>query len=64
MRVALKGLGVTGVLVFTLFPVYLMIVTAFNGKANAGSRTLWPDEWTFRNLMFFESAISIACGNG
>ncbi len=52
MRAAAKGLGVTGVLVFTLFPVYLMVVTAMNGEANAGSRTLWPDEWTLDNFTY------------
>jgi N,N'-diacetylchitobiose transport system permease protein len=52
VRAAAKGLGVTGVLVFTLFPVYLMIVTALNADANAGSRTLWPNEWTWANFAF------------
>lgn len=52
MRNAAKGLGVTGVLVFTLFPVYLMVVTALNAEANAGSRTLWPEDWTFRNFAY------------
>jgi N,N'-diacetylchitobiose transport system permease protein len=49
---ALTGIGVTGVLVFTLFPVYLMVVTALNGEANAGSRTLWPGEWTLDNFAY------------
>jgi N,N'-diacetylchitobiose transport system permease protein len=52
VRAAGKGLGVAGVLLFTLFPVYLMVVTALNGEANAGSRTLWPDEWTLRNFAY------------
>ncbi|WP_308283200.1 carbohydrate ABC transporter permease [Pseudonocardia nigra] len=52
MRTALKGLGVAGVLVFTLFPVYLMVVTALNGEANAGSRTLWPADWTLENFIY------------
>jgi N,N'-diacetylchitobiose transport system permease protein len=52
VRTAGKALGVTGVLAFTLFPVYLMVVTALNGEANAGSRTLWPDEWTVRNFAY------------
>ncbi|HLU54421.1 MAG TPA: carbohydrate ABC transporter permease [Pseudonocardia sp.] len=52
MRTAAKGLGVAGVLAFTLFPVYLMVVTALNAEANAGSRTLWPDEWTWENFAF------------
>ena len=52
MRAAAKWSGVAGVLAFTLFPVHLMIVTAFNGEANAGSRTLWPDEWTPANFAY------------
>jgi N,N'-diacetylchitobiose transport system permease protein len=52
VRTAAKGLGVAGVLAFTLFPVYLMVVTALNAEANAGSRTLWPDEWTWENFAF------------
>jgi N,N'-diacetylchitobiose transport system permease protein len=46
------GIGVLAVLVFTLLPVWLMVSTAFNGRANAGSRTLWPEEWTFDNFAF------------
>jgi N,N'-diacetylchitobiose transport system permease protein len=52
VRTAGKGLGVAGVLVFTLFPVYLMVVTALNGQANAGSRTLWPADWTWANFAY------------
>jgi N,N'-diacetylchitobiose transport system permease protein len=52
VRAAAKGLGVAGVLAFTLFPVYLMVVTALNGRANAGSRTLWPDDWTLENFTY------------
>jgi N,N'-diacetylchitobiose transport system permease protein len=52
VRAAAKGLGVAGVLAFTLFPVYLMVVTALNGRANAGSRTLWPDDWTLENFAY------------
>jgi ABC-type glycerol-3-phosphate transport system permease component len=29
-----------------------MVVTAMNGDANAGSRTLWPDEWTLENFTY------------
>jgi N,N'-diacetylchitobiose transport system permease protein len=52
MRRALRGLGVAAVLVFTLFPVWLMVATALNGRANAGSRSLWPQEWTLDNFTF------------
>jgi N,N'-diacetylchitobiose transport system permease protein len=52
VRTAAKGLGVTAVLVFTLFPVYFMVVTALNGEANAGSRTLFPTDWTLENFTY------------
>ncbi len=41
-----------GVLAFTLFPVWMMVSTALDGRANAGSRTLWPQEWTLENFAF------------
>ncbi|WP_232664770.1 carbohydrate ABC transporter permease [Pseudonocardia sp. TRM90224] len=47
-----KGVGVAAVLLFTLFPVWLMISTALNGRANAGSRTFLPEEWTLANFAF------------
>jgi N,N'-diacetylchitobiose transport system permease protein len=49
-RGALRGIGVAGVLLFTLFPVWMMVVTAFNGRANAGSRAVWPADWTLENF--------------
>jgi ABC-type glycerol-3-phosphate transport system permease component len=52
MRRALRGLGVAAVLVFTLFPVWLMVSTALDERANAGSRSLWPQEWTLDNFTF------------
>lgn len=48
----LKGIAVAAVLAFTLFPVVLMVSTAFNGRANAGSRTLLPEQPTLDNFAF------------
>lgn len=47
-----KGVGIGAVLLFTLFPVWMMVSTSLNGRANAGSRTLWPEQWTFKNFTF------------
>ncbi|MFC4946030.1 carbohydrate ABC transporter permease [Pseudonocardia sp. GCM10023141] len=47
-----KGVGVAAVLAFTLLPVWMMVSTSLNGRANAGSRTLWPDSWTFDNFTY------------
>ncbi len=44
--------GVAAVLVFTLFPVWLMVSTAFDARANDGSRGLLPTEWTLDNFSF------------
>lgn len=45
-----KAVGVAATLLFALFPVWMMVVTAFNGRANAGSRALWPADWTVANF--------------
>lgn len=50
MRGAFTALGVAGVLLFTLFPVWMMVVTAFNARADAGSRAVWPADWTLENF--------------
>jgi N,N'-diacetylchitobiose transport system permease protein len=52
VRHALTWLGVAGVLAFTLFPVWMMVATAFNARANAGSRSVWPQDWTLENFAF------------
>lgn len=46
------ALAVVAVLVFTLFPVWLMLATAFDARANGGSRGLLPTEWTLDNFGF------------
>lgn len=45
-----KGVGVAAVLLFTLLPVWMMLSTSLNGRANAGSRAVWPEELTFANF--------------
>jgi N,N'-diacetylchitobiose transport system permease protein len=46
-----KGAGIAAVLVFTLLPVWMMVSTSLNGRANAGSRSLWPEQLTFGNFV-------------
>ena len=48
----LTGLGVTAVLLFTLFPVFMMVSTAVDARANAGSRNLLPTKFTWENFTF------------
>ena len=51
-RRALTGLGVVVVLVFSLFPVFVMVSTAFDARANDGSRNLLPTDFTLDNFRF------------
>jgi N,N'-diacetylchitobiose transport system permease protein len=46
------GVGFLVVLVFSLFPVYMMASTAFDARANDGSRGLLPTSLTLRNFSF------------
>jgi N,N'-diacetylchitobiose transport system permease protein len=46
------GVGFVAVLVFSLFPVYMMVSTAFDARANAGSRSLLPTHLSLRNFSF------------
>ena len=46
-----KGAGVVAVLAFTLLPVWMMVSTAVNGRANSGSRAVWPEQFTFSNFV-------------
>jgi N,N'-diacetylchitobiose transport system permease protein len=48
----LTALGVVVVLVFTLFPVFVMFSTAVDARANDGSRSLLPTHWTLDNFSF------------
>ena len=45
-------LAVIGVLLFTLFPVYWMVSSAFDAKASSGGQALVPQEFTFDNFAF------------
>jgi N,N'-diacetylchitobiose transport system permease protein len=51
-RRVLTGLGVVVVLVFSLFPVFVMVSTAFDARANDGSRNLLPTDFTLDNFRF------------
>ncbi|HSE07625.1 MAG TPA: carbohydrate ABC transporter permease [Nocardioidaceae bacterium] len=49
LLVTLGGLAVLG---FSLFPVVIMLSTAFDARANDGSRALLPSDWTLDNFRF------------
>lgn len=44
--------GFLAVLVFSVFPVFIMLTTAFDARANDGSRSLLPTDFTFENFSF------------
>lgn len=46
------ALGFVAVLAFSLGPVTIMLSTAFDRRANDGSRSLLPTEWTLDNFAF------------
>lgn len=46
------GVAITAVLLFTLFPVYWMLSSAFDKKASSGGQSLVPQEFTFDNFIF------------
>jgi N,N'-diacetylchitobiose transport system permease protein len=48
----LSGAAVIGVLVFTLFPVYLMVSMAVDARANDGKRKLLPTDFTLDHFSF------------
>jgi len=50
-RVGLS-VGFAAVLVFSLFPVFVMLSTAVDARANDGSRSLLPTSFTWDNLRF------------
>ncbi|MBS1697884.1 MAG: carbohydrate ABC transporter permease [Actinobacteria bacterium] len=45
-------IGVVAVLLFTLFPVYWMVSSAFDKKASSGGQSLLPKEFTLDNFAF------------
>ncbi|MGZ4501303.1 MAG: carbohydrate ABC transporter permease [Nocardioidaceae bacterium] len=49
---ALTGLGALLVLAFSLFPVFVMVSTAVDARANDGSRSLLPTSLTLDNFRF------------
>lgn len=49
------------VLLFTLFPVYFMLSTAFNGRAGSGTDSLFPSHFTMRH---FSKALSSGASGG
>jgi N,N'-diacetylchitobiose transport system permease protein len=49
---ALTGVATAAVLAFTLFPVYWMVSTALDDRANDGSRGLLPSKLTLDNFAF------------
>ena len=46
------GVAIAAVLIFTLFPVYWMISSAFDAKASSGGQSLLPQEFTWDNFAF------------
>lgn len=46
------AVAVAALLLFTLFPVYWMVSSAFDGKASSGGQSLLPKEFTFDNFVF------------
>ncbi|HWM74060.1 MAG TPA: carbohydrate ABC transporter permease [Nocardioides sp.] len=48
----LNGVGFVAVLLFSLFPVLVMLSTAFDASANDGSRALLPTDLSLENFRF------------
>ncbi|WP_417555415.1 carbohydrate ABC transporter permease [Microbacterium sp.] len=46
------GVAVAALLLFTLFPVYWMIMSSFDKKASSGGGNLLPQEFTWDNFAF------------
>ena len=47
-----KAVPVTLLLIFTLFPAYWMVSSAFDAKASSGGQSLLPQEFTLDNFAF------------
>jgi N,N'-diacetylchitobiose transport system permease protein len=52
VRRMLTALAVVVVLVFSLFPVFVMVSTAVDARANDGSRNILPTKFTLDNFRF------------
>jgi len=46
------GVAIAAVLIFTLFPVYWMVSSAFDKRASSGGQSFLPQEFTFDNFAF------------
>jgi len=46
------GVAIAAVLIFTLFPVYWMVSSAFDAKASSGGQSFLPQEFTLDNFIF------------
>lgn len=49
-RLSGKTVAVIAILLFTLFPIYFMLTTAFNARATSGTDSLIPEHLTFDNF--------------
>ena len=47
-----KAAGVSAILLFTLFPVYFMLVSAFSDSTTSGAGALLPTSLTFDNFVY------------
>lgn len=47
-----KGLAVSALLLFTLFPIYFMVMSAFSDSATSGTGALLPSDPSFDNFVF------------
>ena len=47
-----RGIGVAAVLLFTLFPVYFMLMSAFSDSTTSGTGALLPTGITFDNFVY------------
>ncbi|AFR09092.1 binding--dependent transport system inner membrane component family protein [Nocardiopsis alba ATCC BAA-2165] len=47
-----KAAGISLLLLFTLFPVYFMLVSAFSDRATSGTGALLPTSFTFDNFVY------------
>ncbi|MEU2947275.1 carbohydrate ABC transporter permease [Nocardiopsis alba] len=51
-RIVAKAAGISLLLLFTLFPVYFMLVSAFSDRATSGTGALLPTSFTFDNFVY------------
>lgn len=51
-RVVARAAGVSAILLFTLFPVYFMLMSAFSDSTTSGTGALLPTSLTFDNFVY------------